>query len=100
MRYKDNSSASGYNFRFAERYEKNGVMHRLLKKVYGLRFVITVTGRAGKFSFMPVILTLGSGLGLLSLATIITDTILLNVTHKKYLYRKIKEYDHKDQVIF
>ncbi len=70
----------------------------MLTKAYGLRFVITVTGRAGKFSFMTVMLTLGSGLGLLSLASIITDMILLNCTKKKSFYRKIKEFDHRDKV--
>ena len=96
--YKDKSSASGYNFRFTHKYEKDGEMHRLLTKAYGLRFIITVTGQAGKFSFLPVILTLGSGLGLLSLATIITDLILLNMTKKKEFYKQIKEFDYKEKI--
>lgn len=93
--YKDKSSASGYNFRFADKFERNGTIHRQLTKSYGIRLIITVTGEAGKFSFLPLLLTLGSGLGLLSLATIITDLILLNLTNKKLFYRQLKELDHK-----
>lgn len=75
-------------------------MYRQLSKVYGLRFVITVTGEAGRFSVLPLLVRLGSGLGLLSLATIITDLFLLNLTgKKKLLYRRLKELNHNNEVI-
>ena len=96
--YKDNSSASGYNFRFADKFEKNDTSWRVLTKAYGLRFVITVTGKAGKFSFLPMLLTLGSGMGLLALATIITDILVLNVMKKKEFYQKLKELNYKEEV--
>jgi len=57
-----------------------------------------VTGKAGKFSFLPLLLTLGSGMGLLALATIITDIIVLNVMKKKNFYKKLKELNYKDEV--
>lgn len=76
-------------------------MYRQLSKVYGLRFVITVTGEAGRFSVLPLLVRLGSGLGLLSLATIITDLFLLNLTgKKKLLYRRLKELNHNNEVTF
>jgi len=46
---------------------------RDLYKVYGLRFVIKTTGRAGKFSMVPLLLSLGSGLGLLAIVSINTE---------------------------
>ena len=41
-------------------------------------------------------LTIGSGLGLLSLATIIADCVLLNLTKKKEFYQQLKLYDYKN----
>ena len=38
-------------------------------KAYGIRFVIKVTGEAGKFSPVPLLLNLGSGLGLLAIVS-------------------------------
>jgi len=57
-----------------------------------------VTGKAGNFSFLPLLLTLGSGMGLLALATIITDILVLNVMKKKEFYQKLKELNYKEEV--
>ena len=96
--YNQNSSASGFNFRFADKYQVEGQTYRTLVKAYGIRLIIIVDGKAGQFNMMPLLLTLGSGLGLLSLATIVTDLILLNLMQNKKLYREIKEFNYKDQV--
>jgi hypothetical protein len=45
---------------------------------------------------VPLLLTTGSGLGLLSLATIIADCVLLNLTSKKEFYQKLKLHDYKN----
>ncbi len=42
------SAASGFNFRFANKFEINSTMYRTLVKAYGLRFIISVNGKAGK----------------------------------------------------
>ncbi len=52
-----------------------------------------MNGKAGKFDFIPLLLTTGAGIGLLALPTIIADFILLNCTKKRKLYRNLKEYD-------
>ena len=39
---------------------------RTLVKAYGIRFVIKVTGQAGKFNIVPLATTVGSGLALLA----------------------------------
>ena len=44
-------------------------MQRDLIKAYGLRFIIKVTGKAGKFSLVPLLLNLGSGVGLLAIVS-------------------------------
>lgn len=73
-------------------------MHRELVKAYGIRFVITVTGEAGKFSFLPLLLTLGSGIGLLSLATVVADLFMLNLLKRKEFYKGLKELNYKEEV--
>ncbi|XP_068749787.1 P2X purinoceptor 4-like isoform X2 [Montipora capricornis] len=82
--------APGYNFRFAKYYVQDNVLHRILIKAYGVRFVILVYGQGGKFSPIPLFLNLGSGLALLGIATVLCDIVVLYVLQKKYFYREKK----------
>ena len=91
LQFSKASAASGFNFRFAKYFEINETMYRVLVKAYGLRFVIDVSGEGGKFDFVPLFINLGAGLGLLSVATIVADFVLLNLTSRKKFYREIKE---------
>ncbi|KAM3178011.1 hypothetical protein ACTXT7_003448 [Hymenolepis weldensis] len=52
---------------YAIRYRENGTIYRDLVKTFGFRFSIFVHGRAGRFSIIPLLLNLGSGLALLSI---------------------------------
>jgi hypothetical protein len=45
--------------------------------VYGYRFVALVSGYARKFSIIPLMVNIGSGLGLLSVATVLIDILVL-----------------------
>lgn len=74
----------------------DGVVYRTLYKAYGLRIIITVTGRAGKFSILPLMITVGAGFGLMGLSVLIADCILLNFTHKRKLFQKLKAIDAKE----
>ncbi len=56
-----------------------------------------VDGKAGKFDFIPFMITLGSGLALLSLPTLVADFFLLYFTSNKELYREIKLLDISDE---
>ena len=76
----------------------NSTMYRELVKAYGIRFVISVTGEAGRFSFMPLLLTLGSGIGLLSVATVVADLFMLNFLERRQFYKDIKELNYRDEV--
>ena len=82
-------------FRYADKYAVNNTMYRTLIKAYGLRFIIVVTGKAGRFDFIPLLLTVGAGIGLLAIPTLIADFILLNLTKKRKFYQKLKEFDYK-----
>jgi len=53
-------------------YERDGKMHRDLIKAFGIRFIIKVSGTAGKFNIIPLLLNIGSGIGLLAIVSYIT----------------------------
>ncbi|KFM70074.1 P2X purinoceptor 4, partial [Stegodyphus mimosarum] len=79
--------APGLNFRFAHYY---GDSERTLYKAYGIKFLVMAQGRGGKFSIVPLLLNIGSGLGLLAVATILCDIVVLYVLKKKEVYKAIK----------
>ncbi|PRD36691.1 UNVERIFIED_CONTAM: P2X purinoceptor 4 [Trichonephila clavipes] len=47
-------------------------------------------GRGGKFNIVPLLLNIGSGLGLLAVATILCDVVVLYILKKKDLYKSVK----------
>ena len=71
--------ATGWNFRHAMYHEQN---RRTLFKAYGLKFIITVTGNAGKFDLTRTIVILVTGLGLMGLINILCDFVLLKVSNR------------------
>ncbi|XP_046841171.1 P2X purinoceptor 4-like [Xenia sp. Carnegie-2017] len=91
----DAKIAKGYNFRFASYDVENNTRYRTLIKAYGIRFVILVDAKAGKFSIIPLLRNLGAGLALLSVATILCDIFVLYLLKKKYFYRT-KKYQYVD----
>ena len=93
MAFSKSYAASGFNFRFSDKFVLNGTVYRVLVKAYGILFYITTTGQAGRFSIVPLLISVGSGLGLLSLATLVADLVLLNCSRKKKLYYNVKELD-------
>jgi P2X purinoceptor 4 len=88
------SISKGYNFRYAYYYylEENSqlIHYRDLKKVYGIRFFFLLAGQARKFDIVPLIINIGSGLALLSIATIICDFITLFLLPDRQFYNKVK----------
>ncbi|CAF0944451.1 unnamed protein product [Adineta steineri] len=78
----------GFNFRFASHWKDNETYLRLLRKAYGLRFIVSVSGKAGKFDFITLTLNTGSLVGIFGLATFLCDYILLNLTEKASMYRE------------
>ncbi|XP_046564647.1 P2X purinoceptor 4-like isoform X2 [Haliotis rubra] len=86
----DYKVSKGYNFRYAEHYMEENVRKRTLVKAYGIRFILTVQGRAGKFNVVPLLLNIGSGLALLSIATIVCDVVVLYFLKARTYYRDKK----------
>jgi hypothetical protein len=92
-----NSFTSGFNFRYYRMSGLGGLTDfgdtpsvRFLYKMYGVRIVFQVTGEARKFSLIALTTTLGAGLALLSLSSLIADYFMVYLHPKKELYS-----DHK-----
>ncbi|XP_044525416.1 P2X purinoceptor 5 [Gracilinanus agilis] len=83
--------ASGYNFRFAKYYQDaDGVEFRTLMKVYGIRFDVMVSGKAGKFSIIPTMINVGSGIALMGAGAFFCDLVLIYLIKKSHFYRNKK----------
>ncbi|XP_014678562.1 PREDICTED: P2X purinoceptor 4-like [Priapulus caudatus] len=92
--------AKGYNFRYAHYYYTGDVQTRVLYKAYGIRFMISVTGQAGKFNIIPLATNIGAGLALLGIATICCDVVVLYLLNKRDFYYEKKYLTVKDQDAF
>ncbi|XP_034797188.1 P2X purinoceptor 5 isoform X2 [Pan paniscus] len=85
------SVSSGYNFRFARYYrDAAGVEFRTLMKAYGIRFDVMVNGKAGKFSIIPTIINVGSGVALMGAGAFFCDLVLIYLIKKREFYRDKK----------
>lgn len=80
--------------RYAKYY--NDTKHTLYK-AYGIRFQVITIGAGRKFNVVPLLLNIGSGLGLLALATVICDIIVLYCVPKRAFYYHKKYQDVADQ---
>lgn len=65
----------GFNFRKVT-YEV-GSASRELDKLFGVRLLMKVTGNGSRFSIFQTFITIGAGAAFITLATVITDLILL-----------------------
>ena len=70
---------TGWNFRHALYHEED---RRTLVKAYGLKFLISVTGTARKFDITKTVVIIVTGLGLMGLANIMCDIVLLKSSHR------------------
>jgi hypothetical protein len=85
--FSEETFSVGFNFRFASHWKRGRKYLRSLKKAFGLRLIISVNGKAGKFDFITLTLNTGSLIGIFGLATFFCDIILLNLTKKASVYR-------------
>ncbi|CAF1155827.1 unnamed protein product [Adineta steineri] len=76
---KEQSFAHGFNFRFASHWKHQNRSYRTLTKAYGLRFIISVSGYAGRFDLMTLALNIGSLVGILGLVKFICDCVAFYV---------------------
>ncbi|CAF3952114.1 unnamed protein product [Rotaria sp. Silwood2] len=88
--YREDSFSHGFNFRFASHWKYQNRSYRTLTKAYGLRFIISVSGIAGRFDIILLTLNIGSLIGILGLATFICDIVALYVHRQSDVYRQQK----------
>ncbi|XP_048654367.1 P2X purinoceptor 1 isoform X2 [Marmota marmota marmota] len=88
--YGEKKLSEGFNFRFARHYVENGTNRRHLFKVFGIRFDILVDGKARKFDIIPTMTTIGSGIGIFGVATVLCDLLLLHILPKRHYYKQKK----------
>lgn len=86
--FHEETFSIGFNFRFASHWKSKSAYRRSLRKAYGLRFIISVSGKAGKFDFITLTLNTGSLVGIFGLASFVCDYILLNLSKKAAVYRE------------
>ncbi|XP_055983368.1 P2X purinoceptor 5 isoform X3 [Sorex fumeus] len=87
----ENTISSGYSFRYARYYrDEDGVEFRTMMKAYGIRFHVIVSGKAGKFSIIPTVINVGSGLAILGAASFFCDLILMYLIKRRHFYRNQK----------
>ncbi|KAF7661992.1 hypothetical protein LDENG_00248840 [Lucifuga dentata] len=81
---------SGYYYRFAKYYSKDGVESRTLIKAFGIRLDVIVHGHAGKFSPIPTIISTVTAMTSVGICTIICDWIMLTFIDKNEIYSERK----------
>ena len=89
-RSHDEQFSFGFNFRYASHWKINRKSHRTLRKAFGLRLIVTVSGDARRFSLLVLTLNMGSMMGVLGLATFICDIVALYFSEQGYIYRRQK----------
>lgn len=84
------SVSQGYNFRYPLHYMKDGVQHRHLVKAYGILFLLTTEAKARAFDTKTLLLNIGSSIGLLGIATILSELVLVHLHKNKEFFKQKK----------
>lgn len=67
-------------------------------KAFGIRIIINVSGLAGKFNIIPLMMTIGTGFGLMSISVLVADCVMLHCTKERAFFQKMKELDIKESI--
>ncbi|XP_040899193.1 P2X purinoceptor 7 [Toxotes jaculatrix] len=94
----------GLNFRYAKYNTVNGVEERTLYKAFGIRFDVMVFGQAGKFSFIQLIIYIGSTLSYYALTTVLLDWLIGTSCYsaevgQNYSEKKVESVQDKDKCV-
>jgi len=95
------NNSNGSNFYFPEYYMLQGADGSLTEartvwKYYGVNIIWQVNGQGGKFNIVPLLTVIGSGLGLLAVATVIVDVLVLYVHPHRKIYSAFKVEQFED----
>ncbi|KYR00427.1 putative purinergic receptor [Tieghemostelium lacteum] len=70
--------------------------HRVIFNRHGIQIFIVQTGTLGRFDFQTMLITFVGGIGLVTVASVIVDIILLRILPKRQDYQKLKYQDSVD----
>ncbi|CAF1436821.1 unnamed protein product [Didymodactylos carnosus] len=87
-KYKDEKFSKGFNFRFASHWKRTSRSYRILTKAFGLRFIISVSGKGGRFDIITLTFNIGSIIGIFGLASILCDIVMLHLCRNAHLYKQ------------
>ncbi|CAF4069373.1 unnamed protein product, partial [Rotaria sordida] len=86
----DDKLSPGVNFRFVEKYRLNETDYRTTTKMYGLRFVLTIAGHGGRFDISRLFLAIGSGIGYMIIAELVSEFIFMRFHRHREEFRRNK----------
>ncbi|UJR10316.1 hypothetical protein I4U23_014522 [Adineta vaga] len=92
--FRDKPFSRGFNFRYASQWKYLGSTQRTLTKAYGLRLIIAVSGKAGKFDLITLSLNIGSSVGIFGLAIVFCNILLYLSKQSRTYQRHICEAVH------
>ncbi|KAF2069905.1 hypothetical protein CYY_008776 [Polysphondylium violaceum] len=80
-------------FKIVEPIYLDDVNHRYIFNRHGVRIIFIQTGQLGKFDFQTSLLTFVSGIGLLTVATLVVDIIAVRLLPQRNKYSMMKYQD-------
>lgn len=81
---------SALEYKIEEAIYTNARQSRTIYNRHGARFIFVQTGVVGTFDFQSLLVTLVTALGLLAVATTVTDLMMLNILENRKTYGKYK----------
>ena len=73
-------------WRFANKYRVSDKEYRNLVKAYGLKICMSVSGSAGRFDIIPLMQSIGSGIGLMIFSVLISDFLVMYFDKRKSIH--------------
>ncbi|EFA81132.1 putative purinergic receptor [Heterostelium album PN500] len=77
-------------FKAIEPIFTTGVNNRFVFDRHGVKLIFIQTGTIGKFDFQTMLLTFVSGIGLVTVSTVIVDVLAVKLLPQKHKYQKLK----------
>ena len=85
---------TGWNFRYGKFHQEN---RRTLTKAYGLKFILKVNGRGGKFDLTNTVIIVGNCFGLIGIINFVYDFIVINFPSEMRTKLLEKKYDRVEE---
>jgi len=101
-RIDQSSFSSGFNFRYAiQNTDLSGFETRTLYKLMGIRIIFHVSGEAGRFNLVNLMIALGAGAALLGVSSLVCDFIMQYCLRSRHRYtaRKYLPVNSKGEVM-